>query len=369
MFNLLPFALLLEVFAHVGASPVDATLEAAHPMITQRAELFVREAPLSFIGYYYASTDSEGNSFIRSSEKSGSVATFRGSTLVDWCLDSPYYLSATCPTAYWTACSGSSTLLSAGGSAACPESSTCDYDIIYTGSEIDTASSLRWYHCMDRTYLRFYREVPPGTLIEDATSTDSTSTETSSETSSDSFSAETTASPASTGTSLASQTSDPTSSPTPTPSTEPAKEKEPSKAWIAGVVIGILGLLAVAGMGFYLWRQRNTHAYGPTPQGPPQTHVQPEYPPQQTAYYPPQQTHGNGPIPYLQPMSPNMGAYDAQTAKPQDNTMYGGYGAQHYGAPPPGVGTVQMPPSSPQVHPQLAVNVHELPELAPSSKR
>lgn len=65
MFNLLPFALLLEVFAHVGASPVDTTFDAPHPMITQRAELFVREAALSLIGYY-ETTDANGNTWSRS---------------------------------------------------------------------------------------------------------------------------------------------------------------------------------------------------------------------------------------------------------------------------------------------------------------
>jgi hypothetical protein len=65
MLNLLPFALLLEVFARVGASPVDTTLEAAHPMITQRAELYVRQefsTSGGFIGYFYTN-DTNGNTY------------------------------------------------------------------------------------------------------------------------------------------------------------------------------------------------------------------------------------------------------------------------------------------------------------------
>jgi hypothetical protein len=68
MLNLLPFALLLEVFARVGASPVDATFQAAHPMITQRAELYVRQdfsTSGGFIGYY-TTTDTYGNTFSES---------------------------------------------------------------------------------------------------------------------------------------------------------------------------------------------------------------------------------------------------------------------------------------------------------------
>ncbi|KAF9735161.1 hypothetical protein PMIN06_001501 [Paraphaeosphaeria minitans] len=373
MLNLLLFAFFLEVFAHVDASPIDATFDTAHPTITQRAELFMREQPaLSLVGYYTI-TDTDGNAWITSSEKPGSVATFRDSTLVDWCIDDSQYLSATCPSAYWTSCDGSTLLMSEGGISPCAGTSTCDYDVIYTGSKVDTGIPLRWYHCIGRNFLRFYRDVPSGTLIEDAPRTKTSSTESSSEIPSDSSSTETTASPASTGTSLASQTSDPTSSSTPTPSTEPVKEKEPSKAWIAGVVIGIVGLLAVAGMGFYLWSRRSSHAYGPAsqapPPGPPQAHIQPVYPPQQTANFPSQQAYGNGPSPHLQPESPNMGAFDGQGAKPLDNTVYGGYAAQQYGGPPPGIGTVQMPQSSPEVQPQMVANVHELSELAPSAGR
>jgi hypothetical protein len=48
--------------------------------------------------------------------------------------------------------------------------------------------------------------------------------------------------------------------------------------------------------------------------------------------------------------------------------MYGGYAPQQYSGPPPGVGTVQMPQASPQVQPQMAANMHELPELASSGR-
>ncbi|KAJ4286456.1 hypothetical protein N0V90_013156 [Kalmusia sp. IMI 367209] len=360
MFALLPFALLLELFARVEASPVDAP----HPMITQRAELWPREAPIDFVGYYYT-TDGNGNSVITSSQKSGSRLTLRDSTLVDWCSDDSSYLSAVCPTAYWTSCSGV-TLYSQGGSSSC--ATTCDYDIVYTANTADS-NSLRWFHCMDRPYLLFYREQPTGTLIEDATTASSSSTESSTESSSDSstVSSSETASPASSGTTtVASQTTDPTSTPTPEP-----KEKGSSKAWIAGVVIGVVGLLAVAGMAFYLWRQRQQNkpqAYQPAPQGP---QLQPGYPPQQMSYpLQQQQSYGNGASPGQHPVSPNMTAYDAQnyygqTPKPQEGVVY-----PQYAGPPPGVGTVQMPmQAQPQAQPHMGVSVQELPELAPPTTR
>lgn len=286
---------------------------------------------------------------VASSEKPGSVATIRDSTLVDWCNQSPEYLSATCPTAYWTSCDGS-TLMSGGGAAVCTGSSTCNYDVIHTGSEVDTESSLRWYHCVDRAAISFYREVPPGPLWE------ATSTERPLESSSNSG---TTASPASTGTSVASQTSTSTSSPTAAPSA-----KESSKVWIAGVVVGVVGLLAAAALGFFLWRRRrNSHAYGPTPQDPTQTHMQAGYTTQQGAFYPQQRGYGNGSSPYFQPGSPNMGAYDPQIAKPHDSAMYGGYAAPQYGSPLP---ATELPPSSPAVPPQVTA---ELPGLASPSAR
>lgn len=55
MFALLPFAILLELFATVTATPV----EPAHPVITQRAELLPRDTTLgSFIGYYKSTSGS-----------------------------------------------------------------------------------------------------------------------------------------------------------------------------------------------------------------------------------------------------------------------------------------------------------------------
>ncbi|KAF1973052.1 hypothetical protein BU23DRAFT_142313 [Bimuria novae-zelandiae CBS 107.79] len=232
---------------------------------------------------------------------------------------------------------------------------------------------------MERPYLYFFREQPTGTLAVDVSTTESSSSETFSSESSLSDSSSTksttsTASPASSGTTtVASQTSEPTHSSTLAP--EPPKEKEASKAWIAGVVIGIAGLLAVAGMGFYLWRQRQQHAYGLAPQGP-QITMQPGNTAQQTAYYPPQQVpYGSGASPNMQPVSPNISAYDAQTyygqsPKPQEGMMYGGHDAYaENGAPPLGVGTLQMPQGAAQAQPHMAANMHELPELAPSSRR
>lgn len=60
MFGHLPLGLSLGVFALVGASPVvDSGSEAAHPMITQHAELFGRQATYTSPLYYYT-TDSNG---------------------------------------------------------------------------------------------------------------------------------------------------------------------------------------------------------------------------------------------------------------------------------------------------------------------
>ena len=286
--------------------------------------------------------------------------------MIDYCSNDEAYLSSTCPDAYWTTCSGV-TLYSAGGSSAC--STTCDYDIVFTGSTPDS-NSFRWYHCMTRTWMAFYREEPEVTSV-DSTSTDSSSaSETASgSSSSDASSTDSITSSASPASSSTGTIASETAGSTPTP--EPPKEKAGgNQAWIAGVVIGTVGLLAVAGMGFFLWRQRQQkHAYGPAPQGPSQAlQADPGYMPQQAAYYNPQQVpHGSGPSPNMQPVSPNMLAYDAsaygQAGKPVE--MYAGYD----GAPPPGVGTMQMPPGTAYAQPHMAAEIHELPELAPPSKR
>ena len=188
-------------------------------------------------------------------------------------------------------------LYSAGGSSPC--STTCDYDIIYTGSTSDS-NSLRWYHCMTEPWRVYYREEPEITSESDTSSQDSSASETSSKASSTDPSTGS-ASPSSsrpssssTGT-IASETSSSTHSATST--AEPEKEKAGgNKVWIAGVVVGTVGLLAVAGMGFFLWRQRQKkHAYDPAPQGPSQAlQAPPEYAAQQAAYYNPQQVpYGN----------------------------------------------------------------------------
>lgn len=231
---------------------------------------------------------------------------------------------------------------------------------------------------MERSYLLFFREQPPGTLIEDISITDVFTTETPFESSSShsdysSASASDTASPASSGTStMVSQTFVPPSSPTPT--TEPPREKEANKAWIAGVVIGIVGLVAVGGMGFYLWRQRQQkHAYGAAPQGPHQAlQVPPGHPPQQWIYHSPQQApYGNGPSPMMQPVSPSASAYDAQTyygniAKPME--VHSAHDAFAGNGSPPGISTVHMPPGVAHLQSHSAVNIHDLPELANSRR-
>ena len=57
MLGILPFALLLELFTRACASPV---VDAMHPMITQRAELFGRDVAPGFIGYFQT-TDESGS--------------------------------------------------------------------------------------------------------------------------------------------------------------------------------------------------------------------------------------------------------------------------------------------------------------------
>lgn len=160
-------------------------------------------------------------------------------------------------------------------------------------------------------------------------------------------------------------------------------KKKASKAWIAGVVIGIIGLLTVAGMGVYFWRRRQRNqSYGPETQGLAQGQIPAGYPLQQTAYNPQQQsywntqnsTHESKPSPSMQSMSPNMGTYDNQShygyeTKPQEGIVYGNYDAHGGAASTPGIGTVQMPPGVAQVHPRMSESFHDLHELASSSGR
>ena len=59
MLGIVPFALLLQLFAHAKASPAASIVfDAAHPTITQHAHLCQREVDASIVGYYYMTDDS-----------------------------------------------------------------------------------------------------------------------------------------------------------------------------------------------------------------------------------------------------------------------------------------------------------------------
>ena len=220
---------------------------------------------------------------------------------------------------------------------------------------------------MERSYLTFFREQPSGILIGDTSATESLTTQNpydlSLGSSFSSTSASDPASLASSGTStVVLQTFIPTN--TPTPSADPSEGKGSDKAWIAGVVIGAVGLFTVPGMGLYLWRHRRQESiYGHAPRA---VQASPRYPPQQAAYYPPHQApYESGPNPIVPSMLPNASAYDARTyygnfEKPA--AAYVGRDVYPGNEVSQGVSAVQMPHKTAQVQPQA--EMHEFPELA-----
>ncbi|KAF2867914.1 hypothetical protein BDV95DRAFT_610351 [Massariosphaeria phaeospora] len=128
------------------------------------------------------------------------------------------------------------------GSTVC--SDYCGTDTFYTGSTRDS-SSILWLGCYEADNEYFY-ERP---LVSPSTSPTSSSFTTSQP----SFSElSVTAASRPPPSSVASQTS----SSTPTELEKSAPTKQPSKAWIAGVVVGGVALVAIAGLIFYLLRTR-----------------------------------------------------------------------------------------------------------------
>ncbi|KAF2467211.1 uncharacterized protein BDR25DRAFT_358757 [Lindgomyces ingoldianus] len=133
-----------------------------------------------------------------------------------------------CATQIVTSCSGA-IALSVGGSQRC----YCNADTVYTSSTAD-ASAFLWIGCNDETGVLYFQVKPATTnhVTFDSTVRSRASSN----------------SPSTTP-SLAGQTA----SPTPTKASEPAAA---SKAWIAGVVVGGLALVAIAGLVFWLLRTR-----------------------------------------------------------------------------------------------------------------
>ena len=172
---------------------------------------------------------------------------------------------------------------------------------------------------------------------------------TDSSSSSDSSTSSSTATPGPTS----SPTTTQTTSPTPTESDTPAPKKE-SKAWIAGVVVGAVAIIAIAGLAFFFLQRRKKNkeqSYQPAPQM--QTYQQYPQSPYMGYASPPQGAMSPNPAPAG--VHESKGYY-GQSVVPQDNGM-GGHS-----------------PNNPAVYPQYAapgqpasthpVPVSELPALA-----
>ncbi|KAF2275961.1 uncharacterized protein EI97DRAFT_442931 [Westerdykella ornata] len=141
----------------------------------------------------------------------------------------------------------------------------CNTDYVYTGSTPD-ASPLQWIGCNRVADQALYFQEPPRTGLTSPTSFSTTSTRSASQ-----------SSPAGPLSSPPSQTGagNPTSSAG--LSTEDVQE-DSDKAWIAGVVIGAVALLAMAGMAFWLLRIRKRNKQQSYSQAPQTAEIYPEQP-------------------------------------------------------------------------------------------
>lgn len=172
----------------------------------------------------------------------------------------------------------------------------CGYDIIFTDSVSYSATELRRYHCMTM-YEVFYQVDPQSDAYFSTKPWYSLSSTTPSPTSLLGL-----ASPIPSSSSIATPT---TIQSVDLPTAAPAPEKGASKVWIAGAVIGGLGLIAVAGLSFYLIqrrRRKRAENYQVAPQ---------------MSAFSPQQPNAEG---FITPLPP-PGYHDAKDNRLSQNTV------------------------------------------------
>jgi hypothetical protein len=198
-----------------------------------------------------------------------------------------------------------------------------------------SAGGLTWWGCLSIPTV-FYRVNP---MTDDYFETYSFRATLSPTSPTDILSGLNTPSPTSTSTSTPPNTAPSDSTPTSSPISSPAPTKAASKAWIAGVVVGSLGFIAIAGVVFFLLRRRRQNQ-GQTYQVAPQTST-----------FSPPQPNGEG---FLMPMPP-PGVHDGMSDTTGSNTysMYSASGSGHGAVGPP----------------MTAASMQDLPELVQTPRR
>ncbi|KAF2659333.1 hypothetical protein K491DRAFT_712852 [Lophiostoma macrostomum CBS 122681] len=313
----------------------------------------------SWIGYYQDPDATSSYTWMYCPGTETFTTSVYSSTTLVGCCDPDQ-----CTTDLALTCSDSSAyyLDSTSGTSGYSCTSSCNADTIYLSSTANPTEAMLWWGCND-VPPKFYFQQEPANAVVIVSSAVSESSSSSSGSSSQASS--TSSAPTQTGSSAAATT--------PVP-----EKKSSSKAWIAGVVVGVVALFAIAGLAFWLIRNRKKNKdteYKPAPQGVAQ--VYPAVPPQgyspgyagdqqQQGYVPEQQQptayqHQDAKG-FFSPQ-PGMQSPPTQYQDPHTSAYYGQNGAPaqvhpHYGEAPS-----EMPGSSPSGPSTNAPA--ELPEAAP----
>ncbi|KAH7126926.1 hypothetical protein B0J11DRAFT_289750 [Dendryphion nanum] len=244
---ILPLTLFLSSLSIVASNPVSPTITPA-PHVARQVEWETRPV---WVGYYWNATSS--SSIIRS------MTCWDG---WKWTTSSSY--AACCSTAtsgfdckarIATACLGGDKILFANGAtASCPTSAPCNEWSVFPASTAQSSDYLRWMDCRpEQKVYSFFKQMPQEVR---ASTTSSPTTASSSQ-----------PHELSSVTSKTAQTSGSTISSTPPPATSGSQ----SQAWIAGVVVGAIGLIAVAGLVFWIFRIKKRNKANEASQNVPKT--------------------------------------------------------------------------------------------------
>jgi hypothetical protein len=228
---------------------------------------------------------------------------------------------------------------------------SCNADTIYMYSTADPNEAMLWWGCNDFEPRFYFQEEPANAEVVATSDLPDSSTLRSSS----SQPSSTSNAPSQTGSAA--------------PAITPAPKGSSSKAWIAGVVVGVVALFAIAGLALWLLRNRKKNKdteYKPAPQG--VTQVYPTAPPQgySPGYMGDQQQPQQGYMGDVQQQQ-NPTAYQHQDAK--------GY----FSPPPPGMQSPQTAYQDPhasayygqngapaQVHPHYSEGPSEMPGSSPT---
>ncbi|KAF2271103.1 hypothetical protein CC78DRAFT_563661 [Lojkania enalia] len=216
----LSFSIILAVcsLSLAASNPVDPTITPPARLQQLRRQDDI-ESYSDFIGYY-----NESNSFIGVASYCPAGYTFyRNWTFsIAGCCDRLAESSYNCVLDVGLMCISNTAVLFKDGSTI-----SCTAEV----------SALHWVGCVDREASAFFQQMPPITSSESSISSITLSA------------AQITSAPAT-------SSGSPTASIDPVNTTPLSQKSDSNKAWIAGVVVGALALVAIAGLTFWLYRMR-----------------------------------------------------------------------------------------------------------------